>query len=195
MGGPGEAAPGVDWSQGGEKGLLPGRNFTSFAPPTVAFPHPPRVPAEAPGGAAQRAGPTIAGEERVDTTRPHVPGEAVGMRPLDPGLSLAWGSVGSLAALFQPCYLQLCAAAQPGPLPRSSSASAELPGPRRALNCCPGWGEGRSEARSMFFLRPRRVKPIGHGLTWGHKRAEAGLQRWQQGSAPASGSGVCLPQG
>lgn len=144
--GPGDAAPQrrLAWPQlgpvAGKRGFFQGGNITIFAALSVAFPHPWPVPAVAPGEAVPRADGFVAGEERVDAVRPHLPREAAGMCPLDPALSRAWGSAGSLAALSQPCSLHLRAAARPGPLPRSCCVSAALPWLRLRLNCCPGVG-------------------------------------------------------
>ena len=77
------------WSQGREKGLLPGGNFTVFAPLSVAFPTPSGCQLWHLARLYSTAGDIIAGEECIDTPRPYLPWESDRMCPLDPGLSLA----------------------------------------------------------------------------------------------------------
>lgn len=92
------------------------------------------------GKAVWHGGDAVAGEERVNPAR-CCPGRHLGRVPLV--LDCRWHE-GVLAprqpSLSQPCCWLVCAAAQPGPLPRSPSVSAELLRWWLHLNCCPSVG-------------------------------------------------------
>lgn len=89
--------------------------------------------------AVWHGGDAVAGEECVNPAR-CCPGRHLG-RPLGPGLPLAEGAlVPWQPSLSQPCCWLVCAAARPGPLPRSPSVSAELLWWWLHLNCCPSVG-------------------------------------------------------